>query len=473
MKLKALPIIMSMVICLGVSGCGGTSGGATRTETITLWVGNETGVPEFYQEKCNEFLEANPDFAYNIAVSGSDLGSIAGTILQDSSAAADIYSVAHDNVGKLAQHTDAKPISDPELLAQMNADNDSQFVDVCKSTVNEVESVYAVPYISQALFLMYDKRSVSDEQAQTFEGLKAAAAAKGSTVKGVLATGTDGFNFSFPFLARNEETKATSVKIYETGSIREGTYVQGDDAVSWTKWMRDYRADPNGFGFPSDAGWTLDVQNGNALALIGGSWHYNSFSQAVGSENIGVAKIPTFTINDSQAFGTSTSGTVYRGGTFADVKVMMINSHSAGAKYASEQQLIKYLTSKEVQLECYAKTSCQPAYNTFASDIDSVKESYPEITDAQIALAKVQNEMASYGIPQPFLTATLNNNFYQKGAPAIYQAIIDNVDGSYSTDRAVQEGLFCLQYVWQNGAEYTGDVSALTLPIENTYHYGE
>ena len=152
---------MLLGVAASVTGCG-------QEKAISLWVGNEEGVVSFYQSKVDAFLQANPDFPYKVKITGTDLGSIAGSILKDPSTCADIYSVAHDNVGKLAQNGCASAITDAELKAQVEADNSASFVKVSKSTVANNEFLFAVPNISQALFLMYDTRYVSAEQAKSF-----------------------------------------------------------------------------------------------------------------------------------------------------------------------------------------------------------------------------------------------------------------------------------------------------------------
>ena len=466
--MKKLTLLGMAAMLLGVAA---STSACSQEKAISLWVGNEEGVVSFYQGKCKEFLEANPEFPYKIKITGTDMGSIAGTILKDPSSCADIYSVAHDNVGKLAQNGSASAITDAELKAQVEADNSESFVKVSKSTVAGNEFLFAVPYISQALFLMYDTRYVTPEQAGSFEGLKeaavAASATLGADVKAVECPGTDGYNFSFPLLSRNNETKETSFKIYEDGTIFNGTtYVQGDDEVAFAKWINNYFHDKNGFRFPTDAGWTLDIQNHNAISFIGGAWHRASFASAVGESNLGLAMLPTFTLTNETAFGTATSGTTYRAGTFADCKVMMINSKIDRDKYDYAQQIIKYLSSKDVQNDAFAKVGIVPSYSSFAKNIDAIKAANPGISQSVIDQAVAQTSMTEYAIPQPFVDARLNNFYYQMGAPAVYQAL---VEANNLTDRQVQEGLYKLQYIWQNGkaAETVPDV----LPVADTCIY--
>lgn len=423
---------------------------------ITLWVGQES--VQFYQKACATYLSQNPDFQYNVNVVGQDTGSVAGTIEKDPASAADIYTVAHDNIGKLASQNAGKPITMESLVNQVKADNSQSFVDACYFT-NSADNnsyLYGVPYISQALFLYYNKTKVTATQAQTFEGL--VEAAKVNESKAFTVTGSDGYNNSFTVLARYGENKSTSVKIYEDGE-KKNCYFQGDDTIASLRWYQDMRQNENGFVWPTDSGWASDVQKGNVLAVIGGSWHANAFKSAVGGEaNVGVAPIPTYTITASQAEGLTdiSSGTVFHGGSFVDCKVFMINGNSAGEKYQSEQQLIQYLSSKEVQNQSFAQAQNIPAYTGFLNNIDSIKASNPDLNDFTIELAKAQNAMNEYGIPQPFKTATLNTYYYSKKAPEFYQTMIDNTEKDnerpYDTLQKIREGLFSMEYTWVHGA---------------------
>ena len=442
------------------AACGGGS------KKITVWVGDESLA--FYQKVCQEFLalEENKDFGFEIEVKAQDTGAAAGVITQDASAAADIYTVAHDNVGKLVATKNAKPITDAELIAQVEADNSADFV-----SVNKVgDQLYGVPYISQALFLMYNKSKVSEEQAQSFEGLRAAAAAAGSDVKGWTVTGADGFNFSYTLLARKDSDKTSSLKLYEGGTKDTGScWVQGDDEVAFVKWAQKMRKDPNGMMWASSDGWNMDLANNATLAVIGGAWHYEAFVQSVGSENAGLALIPTFTLDADTAFGTATAGTTYRGGTFADCKVFMINGKSKSNKYPAEQKLLKYLSSTAIQDRSFVECNNVPAYKAFSAE--AVKQQYPEVSEQSIKLASVQTGMAAYGMPQPFVTGTLNTFFYSKGAPDLYKVIVDQYDTSlkkevYTTDADIQKGLYTMQYIWQKGKKPADGEIPATLPAD-------
>ncbi|MBR0082047.1 MAG: hypothetical protein IJP98_04855 [Clostridia bacterium] len=443
------------------------SGSATKANDdglIRVWVGEESA--SFYQKACDEYVASHPEFGYKIEVKGMDTGSVAGTITNDPTAAADIYTVAHDNIGKLAATQCAKPITDQALVDQVLADNPESFQKVIYSNLNDVKYLYGVPYISQALVLYYNKAYVTEEQAKSFEGLQEAAKAVGA--KAITVTGDDGFNMSFALLASNAADHSTTVKIYEgadpvAGGSKGESFCQGDDTIAIYRWLQSFAADPNGFKWASSDGWEADFNKDNlgVMAVIGGAWHFNSAKAAVGETNLGIALIPTFTLTAEACEGLAgvKAGDVYRGGTFADCKCFMINANSAATKYAKEQELIMYLSSKEVQNQSYLECMNVPAYVGAATFI---KQCFDEgkVTEGQYNLAAMQVSMAEWGIPQPFLTGTLNTYYYSKNAPAVLRAIVDKTAYPTTGDIILQEteslagirkALYMVEYLWMHG----------------------
>lgn len=467
---KIIVIMLAVLMAASVfAGCGGKDSGNENPQVkddgvIRIWVGEESS--DYYRKVCDEYLAAHSDFGYKIEVKGMDTGSIAGTITTDPTVAADIYTVAHDNIGKLASNKCAKPITNEALIAQVLADNPESYQKVIYSSLDGTSYLYGVPYISQALFLYYNKALVTEEQAQSFEGLREAAKAAGT--KAITVTGDDGFNMSFALLAQKVSDHSTTVKIYEGADAESGgskgeCNCQGDDTVAIFRWLQAYAADPNGFKWASSDGWDADLDNNNkgALAVIGGAWHYNTAKAALGETNLGIALIPTFTLTPESVEGLSgvAAGDVYRGGTFADCKCFMINAYSAASKYVKEQELIAYLSSKEVQNGSYLECMNVPAYLGAA---DFIKQCYDEgkITESQYNLAASQVSMAEWGIPQPFITGTLNTYYYSKNAPSVFRALIDKTAYPTTGDtilsettslEGVRKALYLAEYIWMHG----------------------
>ena len=458
--MKKNNFLLSIASVALLSGCLASCG--KSTPTITVWVGEESA--QFYQKMCNQYKVEHANFGYDVVIKGIDTGTVAGTITSDPKAAGDIFTVAHDNIGKLAGGKYAKPMVDQLLIDQVESDNPDSFKSVIYSTLEGKRYLFGAPYISQALFLYYNAEKISAEQAKSFEGIFAAAKDAGNKVKGVTVVGDDGFNFSFTLLAQNATDHSTSVKIYEgaTESSKGTSNVQGDDMVSRTKWLQEAYNNPNGFAFASQSGWEQDLNNNAVLSVIGGAWHYEAAAAAIGSSKIGITILPTFTITEDQAVGTCQAGTTFRAGTFADCKVFMINAYSDSGKYAAEQELIRFLTSKDIQTRSFVECSNVPAYEGASSQFKTLYEDN-RITLNQYLLASAQVDMASWGIPQPFITGTLNTYFYSKSAPAVYRALIEGknypetdplVTNTYTTN-GVRQGLYLMEYIWMHGKNPT------------------
>jgi len=437
-------------------GCAFALSGCNKGPAITVWVGGESA--KFYQAAANKFFKDHPEYKYRASVKGVDTGTVAGTITTDAEAAADIYTVAHDNIAKLVDAEAALPLDNEGLIEQVTADNPQAFKDVIYAVPKgeKEKKLYGVPYISQSLFLYYNKKFVSDEQAKTFEGLQQAA--KAADNKAFTVVGDDGYNFSFTMLARKESDKSSTLKLYPNGE-RHDNWLQGDDEIAFVRWANEMFADPNGGEWPP-ANWITEVQNGKVCALIGGAWHFNSF--AASCDDFGIAKIPTFTLTADHVQGLTgvSAGDVYRGGTFADCKVFMMNMYCAEEKREAAQELMKYLSSKEVQKESFLEVNNVPAF----AGVDSwIAEAKDQMTEYQYMLGVAQTSMSAYGIAQPFVKSLYNTYFYSKNGPQKYVNLIKLPKAECTLD-AIREALFRIEYTWGWGEDVPEGKLPATLP---------
>lgn len=434
-------LVLAGLALPAISGCAGKN-------NITVWVGEES--VDFYQKVCNEYIAEHTDFGYGIEVKGVDAGSIAGTISSDASSCADIYTVAHDNIGKLVNKNCAKPITNETLVGQVEKDNPSGFQDVIHFDYNEQNYLFAVPYISQALFLYYNTDKVSEEQVKTFEGLQEAAEA--NNCYAVDVTGTDGFNFSFTILARKAEDNSTTLKLYEGGK-KSNCWFQGDDEIASLRWAQRYFGDQKTGhgGHFADKDWPTDLQNEKALAVVGGAWHYNAAKASLGSK-LGVTVLPTYTLTaedvDGLTDGIVSAGTKMQGGTFSDCKVFMINSYSAAEKYVKIQELLTFLSSKDIQNRSFLEAMNVPAYSGADEYVESVKD---QLDQGVYQMAKAQIKMADYGIAQPFISGTLNTYYYSSKGPDNYKDVILKTGGRGADLYHLRGELYSIQNIWQHG----------------------
>lgn len=502
----------SLLLCstLAFLSVGALAGCNQSSNNIIVWVGSES--VSYYREKAKEFLDGNEEFGYGITIIGADTGGAAGQMVSDNTACGDIVTIAHDNIGKLSQANYIAPIVDEDTLSQINSDNPEAFLNVIKNIYGDGSDGYTytfgVPYISQALFLYYDTRFVTDEEAKTFEGLIQAAKRYDtdhgvSGTKSFTVTGTDGYNNSFALLARNLTAgNKSALRLYTSGE-RYDSYAQDNDMVAVMKWMQRNYADPNGCLLESgDTPWEVNVENHVALSVIGGAWHYNSFRKAVGDENMGCAILPSFTLTAADVEGINdvnypldngytnqktgkvfkglpeelqgaadaapAAGTEFRGGSFVDCKCFVINmAKMTGAeKYGKMCELLRYFSSKSAQNESFVKALNVPAYAGADEFIDTTKG---QVEDSAFLMAKAQTGMSIYGIPQPITDGTTNTFYYSKNAPDYYLQCIkknkcgETVDGALG----IREILFRMEYVWKHGS--TPNAYPGTYPAETSH----
>ncbi len=425
----------------------GTSAPTTTVEagTIKVWVGAESQA--FYTQKLEDYKAYYQEqngvaFPHNFLVEAVDTGSAAGIFLNDTEQGADIFTAAHDNLGRLIAGSSAvMPVLTPALQTQIQNDNPEMFQSVIKGTLSGQEFTFAVPYVAQSLVLYYNKAYIDETQVQTWEGILAAAESAGK--KALALSGTDGFNNSFVLLAREDVTKATSLRLYEDG-VLENTFGTGDDTIAKLKWGQDFFTHPNGVVSSSSTAWEVQLQTESTIAFIGGAWHFESAQDSLGN-NLGIAVLPKFTITESQAYGDTEAGTVFQSGSFYDTKAFFMKKGSAYQEYLED--ILLYLTSKEVQEESFEAANNLPTYKNALDEFAAFEEDTIEIQ-----LAKMQLQMAEFSIPQPFgASSKYNTYYYQKGAPDLILEILENNGGNYSTHAQILEQMQYVETIWKTG----------------------
>jgi maltose-binding protein MalE len=434
-----------------------------KAETIKIWVGSEAKA--FYQEKMDEWVAAynaahDKSFPWLVSVESVDTGAAASKFLDDTAAGADIFTIAHDNLGKLIAGTSAiGPITDEKLLAQITSDNPSIFLEVIKGKVGDpgVEYTFGVPYISQALVLYYNKSFFDDEDVKTWEAMWEKAKASGKQT--VTVNGDDGYNNSFLVLATRAADGTPAAEIY-IGQRFENCNFNSDLAVAVMRWGQRFFTDtsPDGRVFygakkVSDSGWEVELKNEVSLSLIGGAWNFNAARAALGSK-LGIAPLPTFTLGSSDVVGTNiAAGTVMKSGTFADTKMFVMKKHPKGDKKSDQlQDILLYLSSREIQEGAFERCANLPAYKNANTEFPKMKENTLEGL-----LAQVQYEMFESGRPQPFgANARMNNWYYSQGAPAIVLDILTNAKDAggnylYGTTEKIRAGMAVVESIWKTG----------------------
>lgn len=435
-----------------------TDGGDTTGQDLVIWVGSESTV--FYEEVMAEYVAAyktknGKDFPANIVVQGVDTGSAAATFLADPDAGADLFTVAHDNLGKLLEGSgQIAAFENEDLILQMEEQNPRAFLQVCylQGGDGSAAKYYGAPYISQALVLYYNKEAFAgkEDKLASWEGILEVATAQGK--KATAYTGTDGYNYSHWLLAQpfSADAKAAfgdtgSLKLYYNG-VQTECYGLGDDQVAIQKYAQRFTVAANGRNgeLTTTDGYDKELQLGKAITAIGGAWNSGAIEAALGEGNVGVVELPTFTLTEADAYGTATAGMTFHSGSFADCKAFVKKKASPYAALLDD--IVLFLTSDAIQTRSFAECDNLPA----SKNVDLGDD----------ALAAAQVAQASYGIAQPFgVKAAFNTCYYSQGAPAIYQAIHQNTESAYSTDAEIVKALQTINHIWCTGKNPVDDAA--------------
>ena len=436
------------------------AGGGADNPPIRIWVGAEA--VSFYQQVMNAFIAdyntKNPraQFPYAVVVEAVDAGSAAAKFQDDPAAGADIFTVAHDNLGRLTQGASSiGPVTDPALLRQIQNDNPAIFQNIIKGTVQNVEYTFGIPYRAQSLVLYYNKKHLTDTDVQTWEGIWAKARSLGK--QSVSINGDDGFNNSFLVLATRASDNAQVATIFRNNVLTDSNFTS-DLAVATMQWGQRFFTDSSADGRTfygarkaSDSGWEVELRNEASLSMIGGAWNYKAASAALGS-NLGIAVLPTFTLTSADVAGTNiAANTVMRSGTFADailfvMKKFNTNNQAEAARANAVQQILLYLSSKEIQERAFNEIQNLPAYKNARTEFAGVRANTTEGL-----LARMQFEMFDRGRPQPISSPRANLYYYQSSGPQIVLDILTNNGNQYNNTAQIRAGLAVIENIWKTG----------------------
>ena len=453
MNKKALSfcsLVLAITLCFGFFSC-------KKDDSIKIWVGVES--KDFYQEKVDQWVEAykaangGKAFPWAIRVEGVDTGSAAGKFLDDTAAGGDIFTIAHDNLGRLIAGSSAiAPVTNEALLRQIQNDNPSGFLEAIKGKVAGTEYTFGIPYIAQALVLYYNTSYLTEEDVKTWEGIWRVAKENGK--QSVSINGDDGYNNSFIVLAERASDGKRIADIYVNGEF-ENCNFNSDLALATLRWGQRFFTDASpdkrvnyGAKKVGDSGWEMELANEASLSLVGGAWNFNAARAALGSK-LGIAVLPSFTLTEADVEGTSiAAGTVMNSGTFADTKMFVVKKHKQGEKKAEYlEEILIYLSSKEMQEQSFIHCANLPAYKNASTEFAALQQNTLEGK-----LAKMQIEMFANGRPQPFgPNARMNNWYYSQGAPMIVLNILMNTDNLYDTTAQIREGMAIIETIWKTG----------------------
>ncbi len=340
------------------------------TYNIKMWVSEkeegENSVVKQMQAQINDFMAANPGIVIVAEISGVTEADAGSQVVADVSTAPDIFCFAQDQLARLVQAAAlAKPGGDIE--AQIKANNDAG--SLAAATVGG--QLYAYPMTSDnGYYLYYDKSVVTDPTSleAIIADCEAAFDAKGDHRLFRYALENGWYTASFFFGAGCHSNWTMDAAGNFNGIDDDFNSAQGLVAMKAMQKLAHSRAyDPDADQFS------------NAAAIVTGIWNAGA-AEAHFGENLGVCKLPSFTVD----------GKTYQLGSFSGNKLMGVKPQTDAKKGAVLQLLAHYLTSEKCQLERFEMWQWGPS-NLNAQASEAVQ------ANASLAALAAQN---AHAVPQ-------------------------------------------------------------------------
>lgn len=403
-------VIVSLVCCF--ASCGGgteTPGGNNNTgdkEKIEIWVSEKKGVKELTKKQIEAFLAANPSYGYTIddfVIEGVPEADAASQVLLDVKKAPDIYCFAQDQMARLVQASALAPLG-VKATETVTANNDAGSV----AAVTVAGKLYAYPMTSDnGYYLYYDKTVISDPTSLN----QIVADCENAGAKFHFEVENGWYAASFFFGVGCESKWETDDKGNFTG-IKD-TF---DDPTLGTIAMKGVQIVTKSECYFNSSTFEGD----NLAAIVTGTWNAEDADDYFG-ENLGVCKLPSFTVD----------GKDYQLGSFSGFKLMGVKPQTDANKGAFCAALAQYLTNEQCQLERFEAFQWGPSNKNLQAK-DEVKNN-PSL----VALnAQSEHAVAQGYIPNEWWTsagsltakaATCNSDEEIINALKAYRAEIEDV----------------------------------------------
>ncbi|MBP3291346.1 MAG: extracellular solute-binding protein [Clostridia bacterium] len=329
--LFALVLVVVMSLSIFLVACNPTDDNPgtddtdlTGTYDVKVWVSEIEGVTTLTEAQIDAFEEANPGITINATVEGMSEGDAATQVLTDVETAPDVYCFAQDQLARLVQAGALARLGEG-AAAEVAANNDGGSV-----AAGQVAGVqYAYPLTSDnGYFLYYDKSVVSDEQAKTLEGIIAACEAANKFFRFELE-GSAWYTASF-FFATGCVSNWTADEMGRFTALND-TWNSPEGLVAlkgMQKLLKSTCYESNSANFDG------------AGAIVTGTWNSGVAASTYG-DNLGAAKLPTFTVD----------GETYQLGSFTGNKLMGVKPQTDVKKQAVLSKLALWLSGEECQAE--------------------------------------------------------------------------------------------------------------------------
>ena len=337
-------------MCL--SGCGNeavaTSGTVSKAVSLTVWGAEEDR--ELLSEITESFKTEYGSLAdFSITFKAQSEADCKDALLDDPQAGADVFAFADDQLGSLAAAGVLMPIENSE---QVCSENLSQAVTA--ASVNNV--LYAYPITSDnGYFLYYNKSYFTEEDVQSLDAILNIADRRGKYFTMDWSSAWYVYSF-FGETGMTVGLNEDGVTNYCTWNRTDGD-INGVDVLEAMTAVSGHRS----FLSSNDSGFLEGVENGSVIAGISGTWNYDKLTEIWG-DNLGAAKLPTYTCGGKQVQMASFSGS----------KLIGVNAYSKEHDWA--EKLAEWISNEKNQALRFEMRGQIPS-NINAAKSDNVRNS--------------------------------------------------------------------------------------------------
>ena len=406
---KLLALLLTLAMVLSVAVC------ASAADPISLVVWGAEEDQALLAELVEGFKAAYPDQTFDIQIGVESESTAKDTVLTDVEAADDVFAFANDQLNDLVAAGALQDLSG-QVSAVLPAYAGKTLEDVMAANgegsvaaASKDGKLYAFPMGGgNNYFLYYDSTKVSAEQAQSWDGLLAAAEAAGSKVGMTFASGW--YNASFflgaGFIADMNEDGTTVIDW-------NGTSSDGYTGVDVAKAMAEIAANP-GFLAIADGDISNQIASKAVCAVISGTWDAGAAEAAFG-EGYAATKLPTFTCAGSQVQMSCYSG----------FKLMGVNAYSKNSGWAV--LLAEFLTNEASQTARFASRQLAPTNLKAAADEAVTSNVAIAASAAQDVYGSVQNVGGKFWDPTATFGQMIANGDLKADDDAAIQTALDTL----------------------------------------------
>lgn len=347
-KLIALLVVVALVFSalFVLTACD-------NSRRITIWVSEVEGMKTLTEEQVAKFIEANPEYAdkYDIVVEGISESNSASQMSTDVKNGADIYCFAQDQLARLIQAGALSEITGKAADA-IKADNDAGAV----NAASQGGKIYCFPITSDnGYFMFYDKSVVSEDHIGKLEDIITDVVSAGKIF--AMETETSAWYVASFFFATGCHSNWTKSADGKSFASLDDDFNSANGIISMKAMHKLTSLGEANYKSSSDAS---EFSKGAAV-LVSGTWAAKDVKTILG-DNMGVAKLPTFTVD----------GKEYQMGSYSGNKLMGVKPHSNAQKQAFCQNLAAYLSGEECQMDRFESQGWGPS-NKNAQANDAVK----------------------------------------------------------------------------------------------------